>query len=131
MKEHITLRAHHGMCLAFFAGKGYSDAFSAHMWSVLELLQDDPTLRLAVWGDAICERCPNFQGGRCNTPEQVERYDRQVLALCGLAENDQLSWREFSRLVSDRILSQGKRKSVCGDCAWSALCQEKEMRVRV
>ena len=31
MKEPLKLRAHHGMCLAFFEGKGYSSAFTENM----------------------------------------------------------------------------------------------------
>ncbi|MCC8051873.1 MAG: DUF1284 domain-containing protein [Clostridiales bacterium] len=34
----ILLRAHHGMCLAYFEGKGYSKGFSAHMQKMLEQL---------------------------------------------------------------------------------------------
>ena len=30
-KDILKLRAHHGMCLAFFEGKGYSDTFTLHM----------------------------------------------------------------------------------------------------
>ena len=36
MKEPLKLRAHHGMCLAFFEGKGYSSAFTENMGKVLE-----------------------------------------------------------------------------------------------
>lgn len=32
------LRPHHGMCLAYFEGKGYSEGFTAHMQSMLERL---------------------------------------------------------------------------------------------
>ena len=35
-KQPILLRAHHGMCLAFFEGEGYSDLFVAHMGKILE-----------------------------------------------------------------------------------------------
>lgn len=27
----VALRPHHGMCLAYFVGKGYSDGFTIHM----------------------------------------------------------------------------------------------------
>ncbi len=35
------LRPHHGMCLAYFEGKGYSEGFSAHMQEMLELFEKD------------------------------------------------------------------------------------------
>lgn len=41
MKVRIELRAHHGMCLLFFEGKGYSEGFTAHMQTVLDYLKED------------------------------------------------------------------------------------------
>ncbi len=44
MKEkgnNICLRPHHGMCLAYFEGRGYSRGFSVHMGKILELLEKD------------------------------------------------------------------------------------------
>ena len=35
----IRLRPHHGMCLAYFEGKGYSDGFTGNMQHMLELLE--------------------------------------------------------------------------------------------
>ena len=32
----MALRPHHGMCLAYFVGKGYSDGFTIHMEEMLE-----------------------------------------------------------------------------------------------
>ena len=34
-KKRIPVRPHHGMCLAYFIGKGYSEGFSAHMEKML------------------------------------------------------------------------------------------------
>ncbi len=31
MKKIVRLRAHHGMCLAFFEGKGYSRGFTSNV----------------------------------------------------------------------------------------------------
>lgn len=126
-KEAIKLRAHHGMCLAFFKGEGYSSEFSAHMQSVLDGMQSNPMLRIVAEKDIICEHCPNLKDGICATPEQVRTYDRQVLSLCGLTENCELSREEFSRLVTNKILAAGKREDICGDCQWSELCKPKEL----
>lgn len=122
----ISIRAHHGMCLAFFEGKGYSPEFTAHMGKISELLQGNPRVRLVAEGDVLCEKCPNLQDGLCNTPEQVEGYDRRVLALCGLPERKILPWAEFSRCVAAEILAKGKRAEICGDCPWTEICKAKE-----
>ena len=37
----IPLRPHHGMCLAYFKGEGYSDGFSAHMQEMLDIFEKE------------------------------------------------------------------------------------------
>ena len=60
MKEPLKLRAHHGMCLAFFEGKGYSSAFTENMGKVLEEMEEDTPLELCRKKDIICSACPNL-----------------------------------------------------------------------
>lgn len=122
----IRLRAHHGMCLAFFEGKGYSEGFTKHMQTVLEGMKHDPVLELVTEGDIVCEACPNLQDGLCNTPELVLEFDRQVLARCGLEAHETLHWSVFSRLVREKIISAGQREAVCGCCQWSPICKARE-----
>lgn len=117
------IRAHHGMCLSFFQGKGYSGAFTANMWKMKERLAQNPEVVLVCGTDDICARCPNNREGICTSSEKVEAYDRRVLSLCGLSENDRLFWDEFEALVQKNILTAGRRESVCADCEWNALCQ--------
>lgn len=127
IEEYIRLRAHHGMCLTFFEGKGYNKSFTAHMQSILNMMQDNPKLRIIAEGDLICSKCPNLtQEGICSTPDLVGKYDHQVLELCGLKENSEMNWNEFSRLITDKILAKGKREDICGDCEWSEICKKKE-----
>ncbi|MDO5400615.1 MAG: DUF1284 domain-containing protein [Eubacteriales bacterium] len=122
----IRLRAHHGMCLAFFEGKGYSTAFTAHMQQVLDGIAGDPTVELVTQGDIVCSACPNLADGVCVTAEKVLRYDSQVLALCGLEAHTRLPWSAFSRLVTERILLPRRRESICGDCQWNTICKARE-----
>ena len=123
MRE-LTIRPHHGMCLAFFQGKGYSGGFTAHMAQVKESLEQDPAVRLVVGGDEICTCCPNLRGGVCTAADKVERYDRAVLAACGLEDGAVLPWRRFAQLVDGRILAPGRRQEICGDCQWDTLCAQ-------
>lgn len=130
--EEIKLRAHHGMCLAFFEGKGYSDSFTAHMAQVLERLeQENPTVEVIATADCICGGCPNLTDGRCEKADLVEHYDKAVLTFCGMAEHSTLPWRAFTVRVAERILSQGKREKICGGCQWSAICAGKETLYRL
>lgn len=122
----IPLRAHHGMCLAFFEGRGYSEGFTAHMQAVLDGMAADPMLELVTEADMVCARCPNLESGMCNTAEKVLRYDRQVLSRCGLEVHAILPWSRFSDLVSQNILSPGLREAICGSCEWNEVCKARQ-----
>lgn len=119
------VRAHHGMCFSFFQGKGYSGAFTENMWKMKERLAQNPEIVLLCRTDDVCARCPNNRGGACRSLEKAAGYDRQVLALCGLAENDVLRWNDFEALVQRHILAAGRRESICGGCEWNELCKLK------
>ncbi len=59
----FDLRPHHGMCIAFFKGKGYSVEFTAHMKDVIKELENNPLVCLKVNTDELCSKCPcNIQG---------------------------------------------------------------------
>ena len=71
----ICLRPHHGMCLAYFEGRGYSREFAEHMGKILDIMERDARVSLTVGGDVICSACPNLKGQVCVTADQVaERY---------------------------------------------------------
>ena len=55
----IPLRPHHGMCLAYFKGEGYSNGFTAHMAEMLKIFLEGKKIRLHVDTDEICSACPN------------------------------------------------------------------------
>ena len=140
----VRLRAHHGMCLAFFRGKGYSEDFSSHMGRIKALLEADPeqVIEVICSTDDICAACPNNAGGICTSEEKVARYDAGVMArLCpegaaGKAGSEmaggeltggemakvEMTCAEFARLVRERILAAGEREKICGDCQWSEIC---------
>lgn len=120
------IRAHHGMCLFFFQGKGYSGGFTENMWRIKERLAQNPEIVLLCATDDVCASCPNNQEGVCASLEKVENYDRQVLALCGICENARMRWHDFEALVYRHIIVPGRRECICGDCEWNALCQTKE-----
>ena len=80
----ICLRPHHGMCLAYFEGRGYSREFAEHMGKILDIMERDARVSLTVGGDVICSACPNLKGQVCVTADQVAEYDRKVLLLLSL-----------------------------------------------
>jgi hypothetical protein len=122
-KGAIPLRPHHGVCLAWFQGHGYSDAFSAHMWRVLEELLANRSVRLTVQPDEICAACPRNLEGACVKETEVALLDRGVLAACRLEEGAELPFLELARIIQERMIVTGKRDFLCGSCQWKEYCQ--------
>ena len=120
----INLRAHHGMCMYFFQGKGYSGDFVENMGAMKALLEQNPQIRLLDGYDDVCAACPNKRTETCT--EKASRYDREVLRRCGLSVGDTLSYEDFSEKVVETILRPGVRGAICGDCQWSSLCHWEE-----
>lgn len=122
----FRIRPHHGMCMLFFKGKGYSSEFTSHMSATITALEADPFVRLTVGTDEICRRCPNNVDGACTTAEKTAAYDARVLALCGFAKGAVIPYSRFRGAVLERIIIPGKRADVCGDCEWNEVCSKAE-----
>lgn len=121
MSSEVSLRPHHGLCLGFFEGKGYSGEFSRNMAAVLASLTPETPVRLVEGHDAVCACCPNRFSPCPNAPD----YDRRVLELCGLEPGQALTWGAFREAVHSQILLPGRLSAVCSSCRWAALCQGK------
>ena len=89
----VALRPHHGMCLAYFVGKGYSDGFTIHMEEMLEKFLAGASVQLTLQEDEICRACPNNLEQGCEAGRKVQRFDRSVLAYCGFEEGQQLPFQ--------------------------------------
>lgn len=124
----ISIRPHHGMCLAYFEGKGYSDVFTSHMQSILDQLETGLNVKLCVHTDAICSACPHNQNECCENRKRVESYDRKVLEFCELSEGEELEFDIFVQKVEKHILSSGRREEICGRCRWNTICSQKQSR---
>ena len=124
----IPLRPHHGMCLAYFKGEGYSNGFSAHMAEMLEIFLQGKKIRLHVDTDEICSACPNNCDGHCTSGGKVAEYDQEVLDRCGLMADQVLDFREFTSQVQERILEPNRRKEICGNCQWNSICENQPSR---
>mgnify|MGYP003517184419 CR=1 FL=1 len=50
----ICLRPHHGMCLAYFEGKGYSDGFTVNMQKMLEFFEKGADIEVDILEGTLC-----------------------------------------------------------------------------
>lgn len=124
----IPLRPHHGMCLAYFKGEGYSDGFSAHMQEMLDIFEKGAKIQLHADTDEICFACPNNEKGCCSSFSLVEKYDKAVLELCSLENGQVMDFQTFTDIVQKEILASGKRKEICGECQWNSICENQKSR---
>ena len=124
----IPLRPHHGMCLAYFKGEGYSNGFSAHMAEMLEIFLQGKKIRLHVDTDEICSACPNNCDGHCTSGDKVAEYDQEVLDRCGLMADQVLDFWEFTSQVQEKILEPDRRREICGNCQWNSICENQPSR---
>ncbi len=120
------IRFHHGLCINFFEGKGYSQEFTENMTVVAEMLdRENPETEITLNNDIICGKCPNLTDGICRSIEKVSRYDRKVMDLCGISDGERISWKDFQKKVNEKIISAGKLYEVCHDCQWLYICRKK------
>lgn len=120
----IKIRPHHGMCIQFFRGEGYSREFVSGMICIITALNAGAVIELTDQADSICALCPNNCGGVCSSADKVAEFDAEVLRLCGLNTGRRISWTEFEEAVRQNIIANGKIKSVCEGCQWAYICHE-------
>ncbi len=120
---HYNLRPHHGLCLHFFRGAGYSDAFVQNMAAIQHALAQNPAIQLVAGADQVCAACHHRVGQTgCDAQQKVARYDAAVLALCQCQVGDVLAWDDFFAKVQGRILRENRLGEICSDCEWYAIC---------
>ena len=121
----MKLRPHHLLCLQKYTGKGYDEAFTAHMNGLLGRLTAHPegAIQLTEGADDLCAACPHNAGGRCDSQEKVTRMDRGVLAALDLSYGQRDSWDALARRAAERVLSTEEFQRICADCQWIELCR--------
>lgn len=118
----LRLRPHHVLCLQFFEGKGYSEAFVRHMIELTAQLADDPAVTLTEGCDAVCAACPHNCGGVCDTAEKTASFDRRALGYLGLSVGDSMPWSVLRDAARERMIAAGRLSEVCCGCQWLYIC---------
>ena len=124
----VFLRPHHGLCMAYYVGEGYSSGFKRHMGEVLDSLTPDTPVTLVSRTDELCSACPHNREGVCEKQDSVKDYDQAVLTACRLADGQHLTFGQFTALVQERIISAGLRENICGRCQWNGICSATPSR---
>ncbi len=123
-KGTLRLRAHHGLCIRYFTGHGYSEDFVRNMYSVIERLNAGCDVRIVSGPDDLCAHCPNLADGLCTSQDKVLDYDSKSLSACSLSEGMTVSWKKWQSLIDEKIMEAGLFDKICGDCQWKDLCHK-------
>ena len=104
-EKHMNLRPHHLLCAQNFIGYGYNEEFTGHMERITDSLNRGGEVVLHEGCDDICGKCPHNKGGRCTSCDKVDRMDREVLIVCGLAYGDRLDVKKAFLIPLSRYLN--------------------------
>jgi len=127
--EYYKIRPHHGICFAFYIGKGYSEEFVENMNGLQTVLKGGKKrIQITEDLDAVCSKCPNSDGKACFTQEKVAWLDSQVMKECGFEKHQVLSYEEFTDTVQSRLIKTGDWKKICSCCSWFSCCEEIEQQ---
>lgn len=121
------IRPHHGMCLYFFEGKGYSEGFTKHMRRWKEWLLGKMDRHPCSWSERRMRSAAPaliIRVAAAESAEKVDRYDAGVLKYTGLKAGQEMTFAEFERIVEEKILQPGYGKVICGDCQWRDICHK-------
>lgn len=121
----IKLRAHHGLCIQFFQGKGYNKAFVENMTRTVHSLKKESLIKIIDSCDILCEYCPHNKNGECEQNDKVHFIDLQTLKNADLLSGTICTWKEYTDRIL-KIISSDKRKYICKGCEWSAVCRQAE-----
>lgn len=76
----LRFRPHHFLCTVGFAGKGYSDGFTANMVRIIEdglraQSGGDTVIEVVAATDDICNPCPKRRGTGCVSQDKIAALD--------------------------------------------------------
>lgn len=119
------IRAHHGLCMQFFEGKGYSSEFTKNMQYVVDCMKNNVDITIIDGKDALCSSCPNLQNGVCSSQDKVCDMDRKVFLLCNLERDTVIKSKDFLEIVYQNIIKKDKLGYICSKCEWFNICSKK------
>lgn len=121
------LRGHHLICLHFFKGEGYDDAFVNNLISVLK----DVSMgrgRIVEGADDVCRACPYLREGMCSYKEgekEIKRLDELALNLLGVHEGEVVEWNALKERL--RSIFPDWTLRACSKCDWRNVCRATEL----
>jgi hypothetical protein len=132
----LRFRPHHFLCALGYEGKGYSDAFTANMTSIVAdgLRTEDgqfTEIEVTHRTDAICAPCPKRRGAFCTAEPKIRALDNRHARALSLRAGDVLTWAEAQVRIKERIKPE-TLDDICKGCRWlpMGMCKSAVARLR-
>ena len=122
MPHKITFRPHHFLCSLGYQGKGYDDAFTANMDSVVTdgLHQsggDETLITVTRQADVICGPCPHRRGTGCASQDRIDKLDHRHAERLNLIEGETITWGAAKDRIASNV-QKGDLSTLCKGCQW-------------
>ena len=119
------LRGHHLICLHFFNGERYDEAFINNLRHTLSRAKKE-MITVSSGADNVCASCLHLKQNKCryeeNAEESIQQMDAKALALLGLSYNDQIQWDTLKNRIPE-IFSEWV-SLYCKKCSWRGVCEK-------
>ncbi len=120
-----VLRGHHLICLHFFHGEGYNEAFTENLMATLERANEEEIL-ISADADDVCKSCPFLKDSRClydeDADEEIRAMDSKALELLGLCPGKKIGWSTLRDRIPD--LFSEWFAFYCRECDWRSGCEK-------
>ena len=120
-----TLRGHHLICLHFFDGEGYDDAFIRNLEDILRRTEEED-VEISFGADDVCSACLHLKEGRCmqseGADESIRGMDEKAFELLGLSISDRVSWNVLQNEIPG--IFPEWYSLYCNECDWRRVCEK-------
>lgn len=116
----LHLRPHHLLCLLFYEGKGYDEAFVQNMDRLIAHLHHHQMAQVLLTDgeDYICSCCPQrMENGQCVSNQKVEMLDQRVIDTFHLKIGQYYDYHHLTHQLS-KLLNEDNFKKICSECEW-------------
>ncbi len=121
----LSLRGHHLVCLHFFTGEGYDEAFISNLRNILTRA-DDEDITITSGADDVCISCLHLIEGRCEYTEDadadIREMDKKALDLLNLSDPGRAGWDALRDSV--RKIFPEWHSLYCSECDWRGACEK-------
>lgn len=119
------LRGHHLICLHFFRGEGYDEAFIKNLSNTLSRAEEEE-ITISSGADDVCTSCLYLKQSRCqyaeNADEEILKMDTKALELFRLSLGDKVRWNTLRNKLHEIFPEWFPQ--YCTECDWRGACEK-------